>query len=254
MFGVAKRVEVSSYDKAVEGILNHIVACDMRPGDAFPPERELCDEIGVSRTTLRSALTHLASTHVVERRQGSGNYLCQSRPTVQLDDLSGFSRIVHTIGGKPSSRVLTCEAVPAGTEIASRLYLPEDGPVLHLERLRLIGGVPAMLETSYLPLARFPGIDTFDFEEASLSRVLDNEYGVEAVHVTLRVTVARATEREAGLMRVQPDDLFFFGVRYADGVGHQSHRALSHALQSQPFQDLVQDGHVGRSVRGSAFG
>lgn len=200
MFGVAKRVEVSSYDKAVEGILNHIVACDMRPGDAFPPERELCDEIGVSRTTLRSALTHLASTHVVERRQGSGNYLCQSRPTVQLDDLSGFSRIVHTIGGKPSSRVLTCEVVPAGAEIASRLYLPEDGPVLHLERLRLIGGVPAMLETSYLPLARFPGIDTFDFEEASLSRVLDNEYGVEAVHVTLRVTVARATEREAGLM------------------------------------------------------
>ena len=99
MFGVAKRVEVSSYDKAVEGILNHIVACDMRPGDAFPPERELCDEIGVSRTTLRSALTHLASTHVVERRQGSGNYLCQSRPTVQLDDLSGFSEIVRSIGG-----------------------------------------------------------------------------------------------------------------------------------------------------------
>lgn len=209
MFGVAKRVEVSSYDKAVEGILNHIVACDMRPGDAFPPERELCDEIGVSRTTLRSALTHLASTHVVERRQGSGNYLCQSRPTVQLDDLSGFSRIVHTIGGNPSSRVLTCEVVPAGAEIASRLYLPEDGPVLHLERLRLIGGVPAMLETSYLPLARFPGIDAFDFEEVSLSRVLDDEYGVEAVHVTLRVTVARATEREAGLMRVQQDDLIF---------------------------------------------
>ena len=103
MFGVAKRVEVSSYDKAVEGILNHIVTCDMRPGDAFPPERELCDEIGVSRTTLRSALTHLASTHVVERRQGSGNYLCQSRPTVQLDDLSGFSEIVRSIGGEPSS-------------------------------------------------------------------------------------------------------------------------------------------------------
>lgn len=209
MLAVAKRVEVASYDKAVEGILNHIVTRDMRPGDAFPPERELCDEIGVSRTTLRSALTHLASTHVVERRQGSGNYLCQRRPTVQLDDLSGFSQIVRSIGGEPSSRVLTREVVPAGVEIASRLYLPEDGPVLHLERLRLIDGVPAMLETSYLPLARFPGIDAFDFEEVSLSRVLDDEYGVEAVHVTLRVTVARATEREAGLLRVEPDDLIF---------------------------------------------
>lgn len=142
MFGVAKRVEVSSYDKAVEGILNHIVTCDMRPGDAFPPERELCDEIGVSRTTLRSALTHLASTHVVERRQGSGNYLCQSRPTVQLDDLSGFSEIVRSIGGEPSSHVLTRDIIPAGARVASHLYLPEDGPVFHLARLRLIGGTP----------------------------------------------------------------------------------------------------------------
>lgn len=206
---MARRVEVSSYDKAVEGILNHISACDMRPGDAFPPERELCDEIGVSRTTLRSALTHLASTHVVERRQGSGNYLCPRRPTVQLDDLSGFSQIVRTIGGEPASRVLVCEVVPAGADIASRLYLPEDGRVLHLERLRLTDGAPAMLETSYLSLDRFPGIDSFDFGEASLSRVLDEEYGVEAVHVTLRVTVARATEREAALMEIEPNDLIF---------------------------------------------
>lgn len=215
MFGVAKRVEVSSYDKAVEGILNHIVTCDMRPGDAFPPERELCDEIGVSRTTLCSALTHLASTHVVERRQGSGNYLCQSRPTVQLDDLSGFSEIVRSIGGEPSSHVLTRDIIPAGARVASHLYLPEDGPVFHLARLRLIGGTPAMLETSYLSLARFPGIDRFDFEDVSLSRVLADEYGAEAVHVTLRVTVARATEREASLMGIEPGDLIFleFGTR-----------------------------------------
>lgn len=98
MLVVAKRVEVSSYDKAVEGILNHIDICDMRCGDAFPPERELCDEIGVSRTMLRSALTHLTSTHVIERRQGSDNYPRQRRPTVQLDDLSGFSQIVWSIG------------------------------------------------------------------------------------------------------------------------------------------------------------
>ena len=128
MFGVAKRVEVSSYDKAVEGILNHIVACDMRPGDAFPPERELCDEIGVSRTTLRSALTHLASTHVVERRQGSGNYLCQSRPTVQLDDLSGFSRIVHTIGESRPHACLPARSFPPGQRLPADCTFPRTDP------------------------------------------------------------------------------------------------------------------------------
>lgn len=116
--------------------------------------------------------------------------------------------------------MLAYEVAPAGAETASRLYLPEDGPVLHLERLRLIGGVSAMLETSYLPLVRFPGIDAFDFEEDSLLCVLDDEYDVEAVHVTLRVTVARATEREAGLMRVESNDLIFLecGTRMGSDI------------------------------------
>ena len=149
--------------------------------------------------------------------------------------------------------MLAYEVAPAGAETASRLYLPEDGPVLHLERLRLIGGVSAMLETSYLPLVRFPGIDAFDFEEDSLLRVLDDEYDVEAVHVTLRVTVARATEREAGLMRVESNDLIFLECGTRMGSDIKSHRVLAHALQPQPFQGLVQDGHVGRSARGSVL-
>ena len=123
--------------------------------------------------------------------------------------MSGFSEIVRSIGGEPSSRVLTRDIIPAGASVASHLYLPEDGPVFHLTRLRLIGDTPAVLETSYLSLARFPGIDRFDFEDVSLSRVLADEYGAEAVHVTLRVTVARATGREASLMGIEPGDLIF---------------------------------------------
>lgn len=206
---MARRTEVSSYERAVEGILNHIIARGMQPGDSLPPERELCDELGVSRTTLRSAISHLVSIHVIERRQGSGNYLCPLRPTVQLDDLSGFSKIVRSIGGEPSSRVLACEVLPADPAIGSRLYLPEEGPVLHLTRVRLLDGAPAMLESSWLSLERFPGLETVDFESQSLSQVLADEYGVEVAHVTLRVTVARATDREAELMGLAPGDFIF---------------------------------------------
>ena len=79
--------------------------------------------------------------------------------------------------------MLTRDIIPAGARVASHLYLPEDGPVFHLARLRLIGDTPAMLETSYLSLARFPGIDRFDFEDVSLSRVLADEYGAEATWI-----------------------------------------------------------------------
>jgi len=44
-------------------------------GERLPPERELADMLGVSRSSLRQALKALQIMGVLEVRQGSGNYL-----------------------------------------------------------------------------------------------------------------------------------------------------------------------------------
>jgi GntR family transcriptional regulator, transcriptional repressor for pyruvate dehydrogenase complex len=43
------------------------------PGSALPPERELADQFGVNRTSLRQALARLQHMGLIEARQGSGN-------------------------------------------------------------------------------------------------------------------------------------------------------------------------------------
>jgi len=45
------------------------------PGDRLPPERELADTIGVSRSSLRQALKVLSSMGVISQRVGSGTRL-----------------------------------------------------------------------------------------------------------------------------------------------------------------------------------
>src|SRR5581483_5611779 len=45
------------------------------PGERLPPERELAEMLGVSRSSLRQALKALQIMGVLEVRQGSGNYL-----------------------------------------------------------------------------------------------------------------------------------------------------------------------------------
>lgn len=42
------------------------------PGDNLPPERLLCEQYGVDRTTVRKALAMLADEKLIDRRQGSG--------------------------------------------------------------------------------------------------------------------------------------------------------------------------------------
>lgn len=43
------------------------------PGSALPPERELADQLGVNRTSLRQGLARLQQMGLIEARHGSGN-------------------------------------------------------------------------------------------------------------------------------------------------------------------------------------
>src|ERR1700759_4895837 len=50
------------------------------PGDKLPSERELADEFGVSRPTIRDAMIALEFQGLVEARQGSGVYVTSAAP------------------------------------------------------------------------------------------------------------------------------------------------------------------------------
>lgn len=49
-----------------------ILSGSLRPGDQLPPERELINQLGVSRATLREALKALAENKLIEVRPGIG--------------------------------------------------------------------------------------------------------------------------------------------------------------------------------------
>lgn len=59
----------------------------LRPGDRLPPERELAEQLQVSRPSLREALRALSIMHVVETRQGSGTYISSLEPKRLVEHL-----------------------------------------------------------------------------------------------------------------------------------------------------------------------
>ena len=60
-------------------IQDQISSGTLAPGAALPPERELQDRLGISRSTIRQALRALVEAGVLKSVIGSGNYV-QARP------------------------------------------------------------------------------------------------------------------------------------------------------------------------------
>lgn len=59
----------------------------LAPGAKLPPERELCEAFGVSRSSLRHALKALQVMGVVRQRVGDGTYLVESADRVLQEPL-----------------------------------------------------------------------------------------------------------------------------------------------------------------------
>ncbi len=90
---------MSAVDTAFHGLRHMIASGRLGAGERFPPEGDLCDELGVSRGSLREAVRMLAALGVIESRHGSGTYVSALRPedivgslalTVDLLPLSGL--------------------------------------------------------------------------------------------------------------------------------------------------------------------
>lgn len=184
-----------------------IAAGEWQPGQRLPPERVLCERLGVSRTTLRQALAELEARGLISRHQGRGTFV--TRPRFDADATESFSLSAALLrrGRELRTRVLAVEAVEAGGHVATDLGCRPGDPVLRLERLRLLDGEPLMLELAHLPLHRFPGLETKDFEARSLYAILAEDYGARPTLAkeSLEPVVCRTREAELlGLPRRAP--------------------------------------------------
>ncbi|MFJ6632362.1 FadR/GntR family transcriptional regulator [Streptomyces sp. NPDC091376] len=79
---------MSAVDKAFHGLRRMISSGRLGAGQRFPPEGDLCEELGVSRSSLREAVRMLAALGAVEARHGSGTFVSQLRPEDLLGRLS----------------------------------------------------------------------------------------------------------------------------------------------------------------------
>lgn len=57
--------------------IERLILKKLKPGDKLPSERELAENLGVSRSSIRDAIRSLELVGIVEPRQGAGTIVCE---------------------------------------------------------------------------------------------------------------------------------------------------------------------------------
>jgi GntR family transcriptional repressor for pyruvate dehydrogenase complex len=75
-------------DEAILKIKDMILRGELSPGDRLPPEKELSDRLGLSRSSMREAVKALEVIRVLDVRRGDGTYVTSLEPRLLLEAMS----------------------------------------------------------------------------------------------------------------------------------------------------------------------
>jgi GntR family transcriptional regulator len=169
--------------------------------DALPPERDLAEQLSVSRITVRKAVDGLVEEGLLVRRQGSGTFVC-ARVEKNFSKLTSFSEDMRARGRKPRSVWLNRAAGTVTPEEALTLRSSPGTPVYRFHRIRYADDAPMALEYATVLASCLPSVEAV---ETSLYEALaENES--RPVRALQRLRAVLLTSEQAQLLKAQEKD------------------------------------------------
>ena len=216
---VRKDDPIPLYFQVAERIREQIATGVLKPGDRLPSAREMSQQAGISRMTVRQALDYLERQGILVVRHGAGTFVAQPKLKFRAINLLGFTQSMLEQGGEPSSVVLEQIVAAPSADVADRLRLAQGDQVVRISRLRLLRDEPVLLEIVSLPARICPGLEREDLGGASLYGLLEERYRLrpQRSQQRLEATVANAFEVDLFGVAAATPMLLVQGVTYGPG-------------------------------------
>ena len=233
---------VSVYNDLRKGIVAGQYGNDGR----LPTEKELMDQFGVSRTTIRRATNMLREQNLIESRQGRGtdvslwnlyqNESQQNRLTeimhVDFDFITDFPAVTK------HSDIL-CDEIAAKPEVAEALDIPSGESVYRLRWLHTVNDSPYLYLVNYLRKDLTPDLPSHVGGISSLYPVLMKEYNLKFEHAKETVEPVIADFILAKLMEIPtgtPLIKLFRSAEFSKGPAECSESFLRSDLMKISFR------------------
>jgi len=213
--------DVPLYAQVEDVLASSILDGALASGSQLPTEDSLIERFAVSRTTVRTAIQHLASRGLVEVRRGKGTFVSPPKLTPNLTELSGFVEDMEALGHRATARLISTQTIPATAEVARHLALPTGGKVVCIERVRLANGVPVSFDETYLPQAIGEQIITNDLEAQPIFSLLEQKYDIPLSEADYRLEAVSSTARVSAALEIAAGSPIFLIERTSYREGHQ---------------------------------
>ena len=194
------------YRRIQSDLRERVASRELLPGSQVETELELMARYGVSRATVRQALSGLVAEGLLEIRRGRGTFVHGAALEHRLGGFYTFSREVERHGMRPGTQVRSIGVEPADDAVADGLGLAPGTSVVALSRIRLADEQPIVSEVSYLPAARFKGLEEVDFSGVGLYETLTSTYGVRPIRARETFVPVLLDDDEAAVLGGQAGD------------------------------------------------
>lgn len=171
----------------------------LAPGEAIPPEREICDIQGVSRMTVNKAILELVNEGILYRVQGKGTYVSEPKEYQKLSRLKGFTEEMQSKGYNTETKILSFQIKKSTKRIKAILKIQEnDDEVIKIKRLRFVKDEPIAIETVWIAKHLFPNMTEEMIDGKSLYHIFKNQYNYnfEKAEQTVEPKILNAYEIE----------------------------------------------------------
>ena len=166
------------YVKAINAISEKIESGEMPIGSQLPPEGELAEMLGISRSTLREALGHLESFGVVTRQQGRGTFVTASQGPEFLggiERLETFRDLAHR--SKKDHKVIhrCVEMVQPPEQVQNDLQIGPEKKVFRVEVVESVDDIPCQFLEDYVIASEDKKDDLLNYEDSMLTYLIEEQ-------------------------------------------------------------------------------